>query len=609
MGGHYGTIHVRTEDRGSVQSAVEKLNCENARRFLIGPPIGGWVTVFPEHNGQNPDVSHKLAAKLPEHALIHCLVHDDDVFAYWFFERGQVIDAFNSCPEYFGARNPPPRGGNAQSMRGLLVDQTKVSALQSLLDANGFDSELTRQDKFARLLGLPNTAYAYEYLQNGETEGVRQWKRFIHVPDLSAEKVARRAASAQARAELKRLQRDGILWVNEPAPKSSNPHIPTTPVWAIHPGTSEIILAWQDRFADDACTTEVRRFCADHWKGQVWDGPRLSRPGGMQFSRSGSWLAVSSWNGSQLEIWNLHERQLVQQRNFQGSIRAMAFAADESALFAVVWNHPPPAQIHRIALRPGLDDTALEDDTLHFEALSPHPDGQFLAVTDNFGLLLVIDIAAMRIVNQCWIQDTDSALGEDVRQAVISQGMDSILGALKNHMSTAELERYRRQSVRGYVPKESIRAIHFSADGHWLFCGTMRALRALAWADVLRCQDMSAVPVQCSTGAEPWALAREQLPPHARRAVAAITFDAARERVLFSDFDGTLSFLELNDGRSGELFTIPTSPALYELGLTPDRAALVAMAHQSNPKSDKARPPYFQVWNYPALCREKNLVC
>ncbi len=105
MGGHYGTIHVRTSDRDAVRSAVESLVCERTKRFLIAPSIGGWVTVFPEHNGQDSSVSEALAAKLPDKTLIHCLVHDDDVFAYWVFEGGRIIDTYNSCPNYLKTRS------------------------------------------------------------------------------------------------------------------------------------------------------------------------------------------------------------------------------------------------------------------------------------------------------------------------------------------------------------------------------------------------------------------------------------------------------------------------------------------------------------------------
>src|SRR5678816_2747974 len=116
MGGHYGSIHVRTEDAKTVQAAVEGLGHPEARKFLIAPAINGWVTVFPENNGQDQSVSEALATKLPNEAIIHCTVHDDDVFAYWIYEGGKVTSTFNSCPDYFGDENSPPRGGDAAKL-------------------------------------------------------------------------------------------------------------------------------------------------------------------------------------------------------------------------------------------------------------------------------------------------------------------------------------------------------------------------------------------------------------------------------------------------------------------------------------------------------------
>src|SRR3954465_13833429 len=155
MGGHYGSIHVRTEDRDEVRVAVERLGHNRAHRFLIAPLIGGWVTIFPEHNGQDSTVGDALAKVLKDKTLIHCLVHDDDIFAYWLFEMGTVLATYNSCPDYFGETNPPPRGGNARDLLHLLKDPNKVNELQALLDRERFDFELERQDQFAALLGLP----------------------------------------------------------------------------------------------------------------------------------------------------------------------------------------------------------------------------------------------------------------------------------------------------------------------------------------------------------------------------------------------------------------------------------------------------------------------
>ena len=43
MGGHYGSVHIRTSDRDSVHQAVKALASEHKSRFLLGPPLNGWV--------------------------------------------------------------------------------------------------------------------------------------------------------------------------------------------------------------------------------------------------------------------------------------------------------------------------------------------------------------------------------------------------------------------------------------------------------------------------------------------------------------------------------------------------------------------------------------
>src|SRR3954467_12843237 len=105
MGAHFGTIHVFTEDRDAVKRAVEAIDSKGTKKFLIAPAIDGWVTVFPENNGQDDGVSKALAEKLPNKTIIHASVYDDDIFAYHYFENGALKDSYNSCPNYFDDEN------------------------------------------------------------------------------------------------------------------------------------------------------------------------------------------------------------------------------------------------------------------------------------------------------------------------------------------------------------------------------------------------------------------------------------------------------------------------------------------------------------------------
>jgi len=603
MGGHYGTIHVRTEDRDAVRSAVERLVSDRTRRFQIAPPIGGWVTVFPEHNGQDSAVSEALAARLSDKTLIHCLVHDDDVFAYWLFEDGRLVETYNSCPDYFGDPNPQPRGGNAEALRHLLLDPTKVSELQTLLDSDRFDFELERQDQFAALFGLPNTAYAYEYLQGGERDGVQRWKDFIHIPDPAPEKAARRAAAAQERAELKRLQRERVLLVNEVGGKSRNKHFAKTPLWALDPATSAVILTWQDYAYGETSPPEWQRFSPPQWGTEKWEAIEVGRAAGLQFSSAGSWLVTQSQDRSQIHVWDCRNKRRITEKRFTGTVTAMTFAADESWLFVVVHNQAPLTQLHRLALKPGLEDAVLTDEILHFQSIAPHPGGHLLAVVDNFGVLLALDAQSMRIINQVWIKETHPVLPEHLREGIISNASEKFEGVLKNHLSTGELEQHRQRSARHFLPKDSIFTCCFSSDGNWLFCGTHYGLCCLDWNNVLRCSDMQPVPVQSFVEAEPVTSEEGRSAAPAHRLVYSIAFDAEQKRVLFSGLEGKITFLELNEARSGTLLEVPGRIPLTQLSLTPDRSALVATGHRRVARSNKSESPCFQIWNYAALCQ------
>lgn len=100
MGAFLGSVHCRTESRHDVLEAVERVARRTRTRFLVGPPIGGWVATYPENHGQDEGVSKALARWL-SCPLIHVLVHDDDVFAYFYYRENRRADQFSSRPDYF----------------------------------------------------------------------------------------------------------------------------------------------------------------------------------------------------------------------------------------------------------------------------------------------------------------------------------------------------------------------------------------------------------------------------------------------------------------------------------------------------------------------------
>ena len=122
-------------------------------------------------------------------------------------------------------------------LRAFLEKPDKLAELRSTLARarEVSDFEQFRLDRFAKLLGLPNACSSYEYLQAGERDGIRGWKKFVHIPDRRGAKAARRAAVARLRAELKRLEREQVLLLDEVQDKGANQLSGPEPVWANNP--------------------------------------------------------------------------------------------------------------------------------------------------------------------------------------------------------------------------------------------------------------------------------------------------------------------------------------------------------------------------------------
>jgi hypothetical protein len=47
MGAFFGSIHVRTGALDAVQKAIEQVAKEADCKFLLGPVVGDWISIFP----------------------------------------------------------------------------------------------------------------------------------------------------------------------------------------------------------------------------------------------------------------------------------------------------------------------------------------------------------------------------------------------------------------------------------------------------------------------------------------------------------------------------------------------------------------------------------
>ncbi len=208
MGAFYGSILIRTENSDAVRNTLERVAKEADCKFLMGPPLEGWISVFPSDSGQNEKISAHIAKHLADD-ILHLLVHDDDLFIYFFYRAGGLVDRYNSHPDYFGEASAEEKQqclGKPEFFQNFLPDANSLNQLKTLLAANKkeyvFENE--RMAEFAELLGLSNALSSYEHLQAGERDDIIEWEKFVHIETQSesAEDFNSRGEARQAKGDL-----------------------------------------------------------------------------------------------------------------------------------------------------------------------------------------------------------------------------------------------------------------------------------------------------------------------------------------------------------------------------------------------------------------------
>lgn len=197
-------------------------------------------------------------------------------------------------------------------------------------------------------------------------------------------------------------------------------------------------------------------------------------------------------------------------------------------------------------------------------------------------------------------------LPEAVRNSMVGQAMEKFREVLKRHQSEQEQTAYEGQSQRHFLPKEAIRVCEFSPDGELLICGTTGGARVLEWKAVLGCGRMQPAPVKVSAAAEA-AMIELRGVSLQQKSVTGIAYDAIRRRVLFCGLEGKISFLELENGKRGDLVALPAPMPLFHMALTRDRAGIVVTGHRLGATSNRGTPSHFQIWSYSNLCKRAGL--
>ncbi len=215
MGGFYGSVQVRTEERPKVLAAADAVAKALNIRCLIGPNLDGWVGVYPEGSGQDRTIGESIAKDVGGEVL-HILVHDDDVMAYWFWLNGDLVDSYWSSPGYFNkldARVQERMAGDPLAF-GAIVEGKSQEFLDILKrEHHDYTMEATRLQRFMELLKIRNGVTSYEYLKAGERMGIDGWEEFDEVPAdaVAAERAMSRQRTLEITRKKQQLRKEWIL--------------------------------------------------------------------------------------------------------------------------------------------------------------------------------------------------------------------------------------------------------------------------------------------------------------------------------------------------------------------------------------------------------------
>jgi GNAT superfamily N-acetyltransferase len=113
-----GSIHLQTDDLGAVEKAVARWvpRVVRSESSVVAPPRNGWIGVYDDAAGAQPDQLRRLASELSYVSggvVVALGVEQDEVVRLVAYDRGRIADEYLSVPEYYGPLPP----GDAIAMR------------------------------------------------------------------------------------------------------------------------------------------------------------------------------------------------------------------------------------------------------------------------------------------------------------------------------------------------------------------------------------------------------------------------------------------------------------------------------------------------------------
>jgi hypothetical protein len=164
VGGFYVNFAVKGADPRQVADDLERAG----RCALVTPLHHGYVVVYDKAADSQATKAiltvGRLLSSEAGHPVLAVANHDNDVLCYWLFEGGEMVDAYNSNPEYFEEDGGAPtrQSRDAEKLCTLLEAGADVAAVEAILCGDYVSAE-ERHKEFAEAVRLPSWSVGLGY--------------------------------------------------------------------------------------------------------------------------------------------------------------------------------------------------------------------------------------------------------------------------------------------------------------------------------------------------------------------------------------------------------------------------------------------------------------
>jgi hypothetical protein len=173
-----GNFYVNHTVRAPQDRVVAALRAAGRTAF-VGPTTNGYTVVCDhdsdsQHEGAITALGRELSAEL-RCPLVAFLNHDDDILCYWVYDKGRLVEEYNSCPSYFDdddeddGADVPADGEELCRLFGRPAARERVRAI--LADPGEMFVSMAHHE-LAATLGLPAcvAGAGYRYVAEGDAD-------------------------------------------------------------------------------------------------------------------------------------------------------------------------------------------------------------------------------------------------------------------------------------------------------------------------------------------------------------------------------------------------------------------------------------------------------